>query len=193
MPNDMSPIAPLDPTTRLALRTDQYCCRARTLADDPCLTMTTAANALDHLAALQAELASEQLRQSAPLKTELHHIEAPFKDLESALTLSRAILSEALLHAKPDTPNLYGPVPHGVQPDAAINLEKDTTPATAHPPQPISASRALLDLEALRPYLSDSALTQAIENYSKDRRAHDVQGVAYADLPPSAHFPCTVY
>lgn len=190
MPNDMSPIPPPSTAARLAARTGQYCRRAQALCDDPCLTQVGAAAALDHLAALQGDLARARLGQAATASAELRRIETPFKELETSLARARAALSEALLRAIPDKTNLYGPVPHGVQPDAAINHEKDTTPA---PPQAISASRALLDLEALRPYLSDAALRQALERYTKDTNAHDVAGVSYAALPATAYLPCYVY
>ena len=193
MPNDMSPISAHDPAARLADRTQRYCRRARTLTTDSALTMDRAACALDHLEALQSTLATERLRQTSALRAELERAEAPFRAQEAALRRVRADLSEALLHAIPDDANLYGQVPQGVQQDAAPKCEKDTTLASAPRPQAASACRALLDLEPLRPYFSASAISQAIESYTKDRRAHDVAGVAYVCLPASALLPCAVY
>lgn len=194
MPNDMSPIDPANTTTRLAQQTRRYCDRAHTLAHEPCLTMTDAAHALDHLARLQQDLAQMRLRDTSGLQAEINRVEAPIKSLEDALIRARAEVSEALLHAirndSPTDTNLYGPVAHGMQPDDAINHTKDTKPT---PPKAISASRALLDLEALRPYLSDAALREAIERHRKDTGRHDIAGVAYARLPTSALLACLLY
>lgn len=196
MPNDMSPIdPPLIPDTAgvLARRTARYCDRASALVRDPSLTMDAAASALDHLAVLQRDLAAERLRASRPSKEELRRIEDTFKPLESHLMQARADLSCALLRAKAGESHLYGHVPHGKGPDDASCNEKDTTPAPQPAPQAVSACRALLDLEALRPYLSEQALRQAIEMHTKDTGEHTLSGVAYAALPASAHLPCEIY
>ncbi|WP_461427830.1 hypothetical protein [Gymnodinialimonas sp.] len=185
----MSPIEPLDTTARLASRAGPYCRRAKALCGDASLTQARAASALDHLAALQNDIAQARLRKTARLREDLRRLEATFKEQEAALTRARAALSEALLRAVPDPANPYGPIRHGVQPDAAINHGPDTTPT---PPQATSANRKLLDLDALRPYLSDAAIRQAIERHGKSTGAHNITGVTYATLPASAHLPCAV-
>lgn len=196
MPNDMSPIEPpLVPNTTdaFARRTAGYCARASSLVRDPSLTKDAAVTALDHLSALQRDLAAERLRIGKPQRADLRRIEDRFKPLEANLKQARTDLSGALLRAKAGESNLYRLVPHGKGPDDASCNEKDTTPALHAAPQPVSASRALLDLEALRPYLSEHALRQAIEKHAKDTGDHALSGVAYAVLPASAHLPCDIY
>lgn len=194
MPNDMSPIAPANAADHVSRRTHLYCDRAKALTRDPSLTMADAANALDHMAHLQHDLADMRSRETSGLRAEIKRLEAPYKQLEAALAHARTEVTEALLHAIPtdssiDT-NLYGPVCHGMQPDDAIIQTGNTKPT---PPQAISASRALLDLDALRPYLSDAALREALERQAKDTGHHDIAGVAYARLPASAHLPCSIF
>lgn len=196
MPNDMSPIEPplvSDTADAFARRTAGYCARASSLVRDPSLTKDAAVAALDHLSALQHDLAAERLRVGKPIKADLRQIEDAFKPLEADVKQARTDLTGALLRAKAGESNLYGLVPHGKAPDAASSAEKDTTPVRCAVPQPVSASRALLDLEALRPYLSEHALRQAIEKHVKDTGDHSLNGVAYAVLPASAHLPCDIY
>lgn len=207
MPNDMSPLeVPLHPDTgtRLARRTAKYCERAYALQLDPCLTQDAAVMALDHLAQLQNDLAAESLRESRQSRDALRRVEDHFKPLEARLKQARSGLSSALLRAKVVDSNLYALVPHAPappaqgpdetdRPDDVIGNQKDTTPASKPAPPAVSASRALLDLEALRPYLSEHALRQAIEKHDKDTGTHTLNGVAYATLPPSAHLPCEIY
>lgn len=191
MPNDMSPLETVDTTARLSSQTARYCTRADALTRDPALTMTDAARALDHLAVLQGDLTSERHRKSLPLRSDLRRIEAPFKHLEHRLETARAELSSALLRAKPTESDRYGLVPH--VPDPVGKIKKDPDVGRHDTTRPVSACRSLLDLEALRPYFSDEALRQAIENHSKATTTHAVQGVAYATLPQSAHLPCDIY
>ena len=194
MPNDMSPIAPANTVDLLSRRTHRYCDRAKELTQDPSLTMADAARALDHMADLQHDLADMRTHETSDLRAEIWRIEARIKRLEASLTHARSEVSEALLRAIPSDDkteaNLYGPVSHGMQPDDAIIQTGDTKPT---PPQAISASRALLDLEALRPYLSEVALREAIERHAKESGRYNVCGVAYARVPASAHLPCFVF
>lgn len=192
MPNDLSPTALPSVSDALANRTARYCARARALAFDPSLTMAGAACALDHLWNLQQELSRERLRQARPIKAALREVEDPFRQLEDGLKRARADLSEALLRAKPDPALSLGPIPHGKQADPAPSDEKDATPAAQGAPKAVSVCRALLDLEALRPFLSEAALRQAVEKYTKATGACDVRGVAYAVLPPSSQHDCPV-
>lgn len=197
MPNDMSPFSPPDVVASLTTRTQRYCARADTLSRDPALTQSTAAKALDHLGALQADIRSTRLQQSCDLRTERGLVEAPYVALETSLKNSRAALSDALLRAIPDSNEPYGLVPQGTR--SGLPAEGPTKPcgATETPTgsalQAVSACRALLDLESLRPFLSDAALRDAIARYSNDTGRHDVAGVAYAVLPPSALLNCDVY
>lgn len=195
MPNDMShfdtPASP-DTITRLASLTSRYCARGQALVLDPALTMETAAAALDHLAGLQNDLASERLRQCRPSSAEMQRVESQFKPLEETLKAARADLSCALLRAEPGESDLFGMVPHRREPNPVIEEENDPTPKAIGTPRAVSACQALVDLEALRPYLSHHALRQAIANYSKNTGCHDVRGVAYAALPASAYLPCDI-
>ncbi|ABD56522.1 hypothetical protein Jann_3605 [Jannaschia sp. CCS1] len=192
MPNDMSPFPASDLAATLTARTQRYCARASALAVDPALTQVGAVNALDHLSSLQEDIRATRLHQSAAIRAERRQMEAPFKTLETDLANARSALSEALLRAAPDPTSGYGSVaqktvcttPDGPSTDVSL---------TSGAPQAVSASRALLDLEALRPYLSDTALRDALERYTKDGGNHDVAGVAYAVLPASAQLPCAIY
>ena len=213
MPNDMSPFpAPLPPsvdvplTIRFATRTAQYCARAAALTRDPALTMATAAAALDHLADLQRDLASERLSQCRSLKDDLRQVEDQFKPLEADLKQARVDLSGALLRARPGDQDLFGPVPHGTDPDAVVEDDNEAAePGGIMPDGPViptvpagsvravSACRALLDLEALRPHLSAHALRQAIEKHRLETGHCDIRGVSYASLPVSAALLCDVF
>lgn len=195
MPNDMSPIPVPDPTTALADRTQRYCTRAYALADDASLTQMDAARALTHLKALQDDIRTTRLQHSAPFRSRRRQAEAPFISLEDQLKDARAALSEALLRATPDPACTFGSVPHGTRHDLPTPDESGQSAEPPFPPAPqaVSASRALLDLDALRPYLSEAALRDALDRYTKKTGHHDVAGVAYASLPPSAHLRCAIY
>lgn len=179
MPNDLSNTpAPDASPTLLALRTERYVARAKAVADDPSLTMGQAADALDHLANLQADLKAARQRELQALTQDLAVAEAQFAPHEALLREARAGLSCALLRADPGDRAGYGIVPHG----------EDAT--SGGPIQAVSACRALLDLEALRPYLGEDALRRAIDAHAKATGRHDISGVTYAALPASAHLPC---
>lgn len=191
----MSPLAIpslSDITDRLSARTARYCDRAAVLVRDPSLTTATAATALDHLAALQSDLATERLRQCKPMQTEIRGIESKLKPLEHRLKAARTDVSNALLRAKPEENSAFGLVAHGKNPDPVIEEENDEGYVPCGTPRAVSACRALLDLEALRPYLSEQALRQAIEKCRKETGEHRVRGVTYAVLPASAHLPCEI-
>ncbi len=179
MPNDLSNTPATDASPALlALRTERYVARATALADYPSLTMGQAADALDHLANLQADLSIGRQREVQALTQDLAVAEAQFAPNEARLREARAALSCALLRADPGDRADYGIVPHGA--DAA----------SGGPIQAVSACRALLDLEALRPYLGEDALRRAIDAHAKATGRHDIGGVTYAALPASAHLPC---
>lgn len=192
------PFAPTPLAERLAARAAQYCTRANTLSDAPDLTVGCAARALDHLAALQRELANERLRQCRALMADLAQVEAQFKPHEAALMEARVTLSSALMRAEQDQHEHFGLVPHGY--DTPDVVADDGGDGTSTPPTPapkasiraVSACRALLDLETLRPYLSDDALRQAMDQHARATDCHNLQGVAYAALPRGAHLPCEV-
>jgi len=191
MPNDMShpPRRPRPPVEHLAVRATRYCARADALAREPELTVADAATALRHLAGLQADLARERLTQGRAAQAALARAERLFAPHEAALTQARATLSEALLHARPDQDTCFGRIPHGAPQDGA----RARTGAKGDPAaQAISACRALLDLEALRPFLSEDALRHAIAQHARATGRHDLQGVAYAALPEGAHLPCAI-
>lgn len=195
MPNDMSPSA-FRTAPNLANRTARYCARAADLVADPSLTAPVAERALQHLSDLQMDLARQRLAVCKPMNAELRMVEDDFKPLEARLKQARADLSNAVLRAKPDDRGAsYGLVPHGSDLNAVI---EDTTarPMPVIPDdaivQPVSACRALLDLETLRPFLSDHALRQAIAKHAQETGQFDIQGVAYAALPATAQLPCEV-
>lgn len=200
MPNDMShlPVAAPSLTGQLAARASRYCARADILCRAPDLTVVAAAKALDHLAGLQTALAEERLRQCRDARADLARIEGQFHPHEAALKAARAALSSALLRAQPDPESTFGLVPHGAGSATGPSQDDGDTPvsrtsgAERVPPKAVSACRALLDLDALRPYLSDHALRHAIEAHARATGRHDLCGVAYAALPSSAHLPCTV-
>lgn len=194
MPNDMShpPHPPLSTAEALAARARRYCDRAMALAAAPDLSVTGAAKALDHLAALQAELVQEHQRQSHPARSELARIDRLFEPHEMALTRARAAVSEALLHARPEAGDLFGRTSHGApgEPGAAADTHDGT--ASGGAVHAISACRALVDLDALRPFLDERALRLAIAAHARATGRHDLRGVAYATLPNSAHLPCAI-
>ncbi len=200
MPNDMShpPVAAASPIGQLAARASRYCARADILSRAPDLTVAAAAKALDHLAGLQAALAEERLRQCRNTRADLERIEGQFHPHEAALKAARAALSSALLRARPDPELAFGLVPHGAG-SGTGRSQKDDGASGARPagttdiaPKAVSACRALLDLDALRPYLTDHALRHAIEAHARATGRHDLRGVAYAALPSGALLPCTV-
>lgn len=195
MPNDMSNLGAFHAPSSLANRTARYCARAQDLAQDPRLTARIAESAMTHLEALQKDLAKARLCKTHPIRAELRIAEDDFRPLEAQLKQARADLSNALLRSGDG----YGLRPHGRDLDAVIDDEYPA--ASAEDPadildngsvRAVSACRALLDLEALRPYLSDQALRTAIEKHSRETRRYNVSGVAYATLPASAHLPCEV-
>ncbi len=185
MPNDMShppSLSDANVALGLASRTSRYCERAVELASDPALKVSRATHAMEHLAALQTDLAAARSRASLRAREELRLVADDFQPLEAQLSQARVDMSNALLRAKPE-----GDIPFGLQPHG-VDYEKFANGSVRH----VSACRALLDLEALRPYLSDDALRQAIETHSRETGQHDLPGVAYALLPTSAHLPCEV-
>ncbi|WP_224816002.1 hypothetical protein [Hasllibacter sp. MH4015] len=183
MPNDMSHAPDLTaPGPALADRADRFAARAATLVDDPRLTTRQAAEAMGHLARLQADIAAARREESRALKTQLTRLEARFRPHERKLETARAALSDAILRAVPDGEVDYRVVPHG---EVAAD-------AGADPVTPVSACRALLDLEALRPFLSDEALRDAIQAHGSARGAQAVAGVTYARLPKDAVAECPV-
>ncbi|MEX3014176.1 hypothetical protein [Gymnodinialimonas hymeniacidonis] len=168
----MSP-SPTRKTTPEALlgRADRYVRRAETLSASPHLTQDEARGALEHLAQMQEALAKERrLAESSTM---------PLRSAEQRLLAARSELSEAMLHAHPSDTHI-GLVPHGPAEIGDMAL------------QPASICRSMVDLEALRPFLSDAALEDAIVRRSRATGRADVTGVAYAALPESAHLVCTL-
>ncbi|MEJ6393796.1 hypothetical protein V8J82_11045 [Gymnodinialimonas sp. 2305UL16-5] len=184
--------APPCPATALRGRTARWCDRAQALAADPGLTQDGAAKALDHLAGLQADLAEARLMHTRPLQAQLDLAERRYKPAEAAVTEARAALSEAFLRAKPSIGDLFGHVPHGTRADAVV-LDDDAPDDPTRRLRPLSVTRALIDLEALRPYLSDEAIRIAVANHLADTGRADVKGVSYAALPAAAEAPCKIY
>ncbi len=183
MPNDMSPTS--EPTALpdpLLHRAARYVQRAASLAADPALRQDKSVEALDHLAQMQRDLAQTRLRQTRPLQRAMDAAVRDLSEMEAELKAARAILSEAFVHAIPSagSEQPLGLVPHG---------PASTGPVATHP---ASISRSLVDLEALRPFLSDHALEQAVARHAKQTGQCDVRGVSYANLPLSARLDCAV-
>lgn len=203
MPNDMSHI-PSAPTATsmaqpLAQRARQYCVRVKALVAAPDLTMQDAASALEHLAALQRRLEEERKRHCQSLMSELARAEAQFRPSEVDLLNARMDLSHALLRARTAPGVDFGLVPHSPDPAGSrmvntVDLRRVAAerPVSEQHVRPVSACRTLIDLEALRPYLTDHALRDAIEQHAHATGRHAVSGVAYAALPAAAHLPCEI-
>ncbi len=183
MPNDMSPCSALsDPNDALLTRAARYVRRAREMVADPALRQGEAATALDHLARMQKDLTAARLTRVRPLEHVAKQAGQAVATQEAALEAVREELSEALIQARaePNADCMMGLIPHGPAQRGEV--------AT----QPASVCRAMLDLEALRPYLSEDAIREAAARHGRETGQCDLTGVTYAALPASAQLKCDV-
>ena len=154
------------------------------------------------LGQVREECRQARLADTRPLRAFVSRVEGFFKAMEADLAEARAeavarLTAAARRQARRGAPAVIGPVPASASPPAPVihdalsgevvatarpALSRDVAPATAIPTTWVVASldRDALDLEALRPFLTEAALLHAARAHLKAHGPGRLPGAHFA-------------